>query len=266
MDHLDDIARHNQRLWTSWASEKGEYTQPWLELDRTLLDDFAHRRIDVLPRPYMYIYPSSVLEDIAGKDVLLLASGGGQQSAVFGLLGARVTSVDLTEAQLEGDRTAARHYGYDIKTVQADMRDLSVLAAGAFDLVYQAISIVFVPDVREVYRGVCRLLRPGGCYRVGHCLPATQTIDETTLGDEGYVIKGDYRTGQMDEAEGREYRHPLSDLFNGLCELGFRIEGVFEDPRHLHPLEHPEPGSEEHIMKHVLKYFAIVARKPGDEK
>lgn len=40
------------------------------------------------------IYPAGLLADIDGKDVLCLASGGGQQSAVFSLLGAKVTVVD----------------------------------------------------------------------------------------------------------------------------------------------------------------------------
>jgi hypothetical protein len=53
----------------------------------------------------------------------------------FGLLGARVTSVDITEGQLAGDCTVAAHYGYEISTIRADMRDLSPLYADAFYLV-----------------------------------------------------------------------------------------------------------------------------------
>ena len=83
------------------------------------------------------MYPPESLLGVKGKDVLCLASGGGQQSAVFGLLGANVTVVDLSQGQLDGDKTAAKHYGYSIQTVQADMRDLSCLSSDSFDLVHQ---------------------------------------------------------------------------------------------------------------------------------
>lgn len=82
---------------------------------------------------------------MVGKAVLCLAAGGGQQTAVFGLLGANMTVVDLTEGQLAGDETAAAHYGYPITTVQADMRDLSALPQQAFDRVFQADSTASVP-------------------------------------------------------------------------------------------------------------------------
>ncbi len=258
----DDIARHNQRLWTEWSKNETYCTRAWLDLNKTLLDDYITGRIDVLPRPYMYIYPRSALENAKDKDVLLLASGGGQQSAVYGLLGARVTAVDLTKSQLEADRVAADHHGYEITTIQGDMRDLSVLSEASFDLVYHAISLVFVPDVREVYREVHRVLRPGGVYRVGHCHPATQMVDETCLRDGKYEIPGPFKSGSLVGAEAREFVHMFSDIFNGLCDLGFHIDGVFEDPRHLYPLAEAKEGSEEHMLKMVQKYFCIVVTKP----
>jgi len=261
VNERDDIAQVNKALWKSWAGDNDQYTTPWLDLKRDLLEDFVEGRIEVLPRPYMYVYPRRVLEAVAGKKVLCLATGGGQQSAVFGLLGADVTILDLTDEQLAADREAASHHGYHATTIQGDMRDLSAFEDVSFDLVYQAISIVFVPDVREVYREVSRVLKPGGCYRVGHCLAATQVVDDTTVCDDGYVVKGIYFGGEMVEADGREFRHHLSDVFNGLCELGFRIDGVWEDPRHHYHLSNPEPGTEEHMVKHVQKYFAIMAQK-----
>lgn len=261
MKELDDIARFNQQLWNKWSEDQTEYTVPWLKLEKSLLDDFVQGRIDVLPRPYMYIYPRSVLEGVAGKKILCLATGGGQQSAVFGLLDAEVTVFDLTAGQLDADQKAAEHHGYNVQTVQGDMRNLSAFDDASFDLIYQAISLVFVPDVREVYREAFRVLKPGGVYRIGHTLAATQLIDGTTVRDDGYLMNALYRGGEIEDSDSREFRHLLSDVFNGLCELGFRIEGVFEDPRHLYHLPDAKPGTDEHILNLVQKYFAIVAKK-----
>ena len=92
------------------------------------------------------------------KDRAVFAGGGGQQSAAFSLLGAAVTVVDLSEAQLQRDREAAAHYGANIQTLQGDMRDLSRFPAQAFDIVWQPYSLNFVPEVQLVFqevRGFC---------------------------------------------------------------------------------------------------------------
>jgi ubiquinone/menaquinone biosynthesis C-methylase UbiE len=220
--------------------------------------------------------PRNLLHGVAGKDVLCLASGGGQQTAVFGLLGADVTSLDICEGQLAGDRIAADHYGYPISTVKGDMRDLSVFADECFDLVFQEVSIVFVPDVREVYREVHRVLRPGGSYFVDHCNPATfptcfeggdngwdgtaYRIAEPYIG--GPILKTASGTENMTEGEPiGEYRHLLIDIFGGLTELEFHIQEVAESPRHLVGGVVGEPGSHDHHNSIVAQYFRIVSVK-----
>ena len=167
----DEVSIANKKLWEEEVEKGCGYTIPWLDLDVSLLRQYAGGELEVLPEPYTCIYPASVLEDVAGKDVLCLAAGGGQQSAVFGVLGARVTVVDLAEGLLEGDRRAAAHYGYDVTTHYADMRDLSCLSDQTFDLVYGT-ALCYIPDVYQVYAGVARVLRSGGMFRVDTSQPA----------------------------------------------------------------------------------------------
>ncbi len=271
---LDSVAAKNQKYWDEEVRQGKRYTRPWLDLDRDALLAYARGQIPQLPRPYLY--PRQVLQDVAGKDVLCLATGKGQQSAAFGLLGAAVTVLDLCAGQLESDQLAARHHGYQVRTVQGDMRDLSVFGDASFDLVYQSISIVFVPDVREVYREVARVLRSGGMYCVGHCNPTTDATfpDGPTNGWDGtgYRIAEPYIGGAVRQrpdgsesmAEGEptgEYRHLLSDIFNGLVEAGLSIRGVYEDPRAMTRGEGCEPGSDEHQIAYTMSYFSILTRK-----
>ena len=257
----DRIARINRRHWEGLASRGMEYATPWLDLDPDLVRAFGKGRVEALPGLYACLYPRSVFEGVEGKRVLCLASGGGQQSAVFGLLGAEVTVLELTPAQLESDRKAAEHHGYNVETVLGDMRDLSAFADSSFDIVYQAISIVFVPDVREVYREVARILKSGGLYRVGHCNPAVQAVEETSWDGEGYMILEPYSGGCIEDAESVEFRHLLKDIFNGLIESGLTIVHVEEYPRHLDPPAGAEPGTLDHMLGYVQNYFAILARK-----
>ncbi|MHB0877894.1 MAG: class I SAM-dependent methyltransferase [Anaerolineae bacterium] len=260
---MDEVARRNQAFWEAEVAQGTGYTRPWLDLKRETVQAYVSGAIEAMPEPYAYIYPRSVFENVAGKQVLCLATGGGQQSAVFGLLGADVTVFDLTEGQLAGDRLAVAHHGYPVRTVQGDMRDLSVLADASFDLVYQEISLGYVPNPSEVYRGVARVLRPGGVYRVSHCNPAAHSVEESSWDGSGYRIGRPYRGGRVeDAAQGSvNFDHLLPDIFNGLAAAGLAIESVWEDPRHIHHRADAEPGTYNHMLTYVQAYFAIVTRK-----
>lgn len=266
---LDRIAALNERHWT-WAVESGVgFTAPWLHLDRQLVRRYARGELEDAPEELAELYPASMLAGVEGKDVLCLASGGGQQSAVFGLLGARVTVFDLTEAQLEGDRRAAAHYGYDPATIQGDMRDLSRLADASFDLVYQAESMSWVPDAREVYRGVARILRPGGLYRVSFTDPATEFVEMSSWDGDGYKLTVPYAvTAQISRSDeggpdSAQFRHPMGEIFNGLLELGFTIERVQDGPHYFREDPTLVRGTWEHYLRYV-GFFAILARNRQD--
>ena len=260
---LDEIARINQAFWEDEVSQATGYTRPWLDLERATVEAYASGAIAVMPDPYAYVYPRSVFQRVAGQSVLCLATAGGQQSAVFGLLGANVTVYDLTDAMLANDRIAAAAHRYPVRTIQGDMRDLSALGDGEFDLVYQEISLGYVPDPLPVYREVARVLKPGGLYRVAHCNPAVQSVEPDSWDGQAYRIDRRYRGGQEQNPGARSvtFVHLLPAIFNGLVDAGMAIEAVCEDPRHLHHPADAEPGSYRHMLTYVQSYFAIIARR-----
>ena len=144
----DDVSEFLTRRWRALAEADALFTRPWDDLD----PDTARGRLD----------PNGDLRELEGKDVLCLASGGGQQSVAFALLGARVTVLDISDEQLERDRVTARRHGVAVLLEQGDIRDLGRFGDGSFDLVWQGYSINFVPDPRPVIQGVARVLRAGG--------------------------------------------------------------------------------------------------------
>ena len=257
----DEISATNQRHWEKMVKDGCEFTIPWLDLDISLLHQWINGDLQNLPDWLNDMYPSSVFVDVKSKDVLCLASGGGQQSAVFGLLGARVTVLDLTEGQLEGDKTAAAHYGYELTTIQGDMRDISCLSDESFDLVYQGNSMAWIPDVREVYTGVARVLRTGGIYRMEFTHPATEFVDYNSWNGEAYLINKPYTERINRREDGAiEFRHYMNDIFNGLLNLGFSIYQVEDAPRFFQQNGEAQPGSWDHSLL-FLGGFAIVAKK-----
>jgi SAM-dependent methyltransferase len=248
----NDILRKVEQHWDREVEAGCGYTVPALSLSRELVEDYVAGRLDRLPG-VEYMEQRQLLVGVAGKDVLCNASGGGQQSAVFGLLGARVTVLDLCEGQLRGDRAAAQHYGYEVTTVKG-----------------QAPSIAWVPDVRPVYREVYRVLRPGGRYCVAHNNPAVQLA---TWDGTGYRIVDRYRGGpvlrnaagveNMEEGEPTgDNRHLLKDIFGGLLELGFVIREVAEDSHHLEEPASADPGSWTHMQYFLGVQITIVVEKP----
>lgn len=260
---MDELATYNKARWEELAQSNIEYSRPALDL--TL--ESARRMVD----------PEGILDEITGKDVLCLAGGGGQQSAAFALLGATVTVLDLAVTQLERDQQAARHYGVTVETVQGDMRDLSAFRDAAFDIIYHAHSLNFVPDARQVFREVARVLKRGGFYRMSCSNPFFHGMDERDWNGEGYVLKFPYDDGaelvyedpcwEFDAGDGttqrvqgpREFRHSLNSLVNGLVEQGSVLRGVWEfmsDDRYA------ESGTWEHfkaVAPPYLTFWAVLA-------
>lgn len=254
----------NKEWWEKMVKEECGFTKPWLALDIKILQKLAKGELKNPPEPLNDIYPISVLKNVKGKDVLCLASGGGQQSAVFGLLGANVTVIDIAEGQLEGDKKAAAHYGYKVKTIQGDMSDLSMLKDNSFDLVYQAPSMAYIPDVKKVYSEVARVLRSRGLYRADAQNPQSQFVDESSWDGKGYRISVPYAVKEKQRAEDEnviEYRHYLDEIFNGLIKCEFVIEHVEEMPKNLYQNKKDKPGSWGHSLLYMPGMFAILARK-----
>ena len=260
MRERDEVAAANERLWEREVQKGCGFTIPWLELDSEVIKQYAKGALKPVPKPLMVMSPRDILAEVDDKDVLCLACGGGQQSAVFALLGAQVTVVDLAQGQLKGDRQAAAHYGYEIKTIHGDMRDLSSLDDESFDIVYGT-AVCYVPDAREVYRQVARVLRPGGLYRTDWGQPA---IHFAAWDGSGYRVAKPY-TERIDRREdgGIEFRHYMDDILDGLLEVGLSIRQVVDLSRHVKPDSEAPPGSWPHERTYVGGEFVVVARKEG---
>ena len=100
--------------------------------------------------------------------------GSGDNLAAFALagMGARVTSVDFSQVQLDIAAHRARELGLDIAFLCADVVNLELLADASFDLVYTGGHVaVWVSDLRRYYREACRILLPGGMFLVNEYHP-----------------------------------------------------------------------------------------------
>ncbi len=265
---MDELAKINKERWEALVAADVAYARPFLDMNA------AKARAWLAAQG---VAPAGALDDLVGKDVLCLASGGGQQSVAFALLGARVTVFDLAENQLARDVAAAAHLGVAVTAVQGDMRDLSRFADDSFDLVWQPYSLNFVDDARAVLAGVARLLRPGGFYRLQFANPFVVELDETLWDGRGYPLKLPYVDGAelavenpdwvVRQADGtervmtgpREFRHTLSAVVNTLIAQGFVLLGLWEDSEDTAPDPQAEPGTWAHFVAVAPPYLRLWA-------
>lgn len=186
--------------------------------------------------------PRSWLGDVRDRDVLCLASGGGQQVPILAAAGARVTCLDNSARQLERDREVALRENLAVRLEQGDAADLSRFADASFDLIVHPCSNCFIPVLEPVWRECFRVLRAGGRLLVGFTKPEVYIFDVKAEEEEG-VLRVRHRLPYSDltsllveekeavVASGRplEFSHTLDEQIGGILAQGFVISGFYED-------------------------------------
>jgi SAM-dependent methyltransferase len=151
-----------------------------------------------------------------------------------------VTVFDNSPSQLAQDKMVAERDGLQIRTVEGDMRDLSLFSNESFDLVFHPVSNVFVPEVRPVWREAYRVLRQGGALLAGFMNPAVYLFDydEAEKGNMTAFYRLPFDATQIPEEERKrmfgddsplEFSHSLSDQIGGQLQAGFVLVDLYED-------------------------------------
>lgn len=245
---------HNRAAWDQLARDKNRLAKPARD------EDFRDplQSVDA---------PGWLGGDITGQYVLCLAAGGGRQGPLYAAAGAHVTVVDLSPAMLELDQQVARQRQLNLKTVEASMDDLSMLASEQFDIVIHPVSTCYVPDVAPVYREVARLLRNGGLYISQHKQPISLQASLTTVSGNYPVVQRYFMTEPLPaepvanlvrEAGTIEYLHRWDQLLGAMCRSGLVIEDLSE-PLHAEPDAKPESFG--HRSQFIPPYVRVKARK-----
>ncbi len=232
-----NVREYNRYAWDRQVDTKNKFTLP---VDHETIEAARKGEFGVLLTETKPV-PRDWFPPFQGLDLLGLACGGGQQGPIFAALGANVTILDNSPAQLEQDRMVARREGLTIHTVEGDMRDLSALADGSFDLVFHPVSNVFVPEIRPVWKEAYRVLRHGGLLLAGfgnpvYFLVGTHIDEQETLEIRYSLPYSDLESldpedldAVIEEGSPLEYGHSLTDQIGGQIDAGFAITGFYED-------------------------------------
>ena len=234
-----DIVKHNEIAWDKQSSDA---ESPWVQPVGSAEIDAARRgdwRVILTPTKTV---PEHWFDDIGGKDVLGLASGGGQQVPIFAAAGARVTSFDNSPQQLAKDRLVAERDNLNIHYEQGDMADLSRFEDESFDLIFHPVSNVFSQHILPVWQHCARLLRPGGRLLSGFMNPNFFMFDHDAL-DAGGPMEVRFALPYADieslserqimerqqRGEALEFSHSLEAQIGGQLDAGLLLAGFYED-------------------------------------
>lgn len=256
-----DVRDYNRRAWNRQVEKGNRWTVP-VSPEVTTAARRGEWQIFLTPTKPV---PRAWFPALPGRDVLCLASGGGQQGPILAAAGARVTVFDNAPRQLDQDRMVAERDGLEIDVVEGDMRDLSAFPPASFDLIVHPVSNTFVPDVRPVWREAHRVLRPGGALLAGFTNPMLYLFD-WSLWEQG-VLQVRYSLPFSDleslseevrettrAGEPLEWSHTLEDQIGGQLDAGLLLAGFYED----------YSGEEDVLLDQYMPTFiATRAVRPG---
>ena len=262
-DAHEQARRHNRVAWDRQVERGNPWTVP-----ATPEMIVAARRGEwqLLLTPAIPV-PRGWFPELAGLEVLCLASGGGQQGPILAAVGARVTVLDNSMAQLERDRQVAARDGLEIKTVAGDMADLGTFDDGRFGLVMHPVSNCFVPEVGPVWAEAHRVLVDGGILLAGFDNPLRYLFDEELAERTGELrvtnrlpysdleqLSGEQRRQRLEQGEPLEFGHTLEQQIGGQLEAGFLLTGLYED--------HCPARESDPISRYTASFIATRAVKP----
>jgi SAM-dependent methyltransferase len=101
-----------------------------------------------------------LLGDVAGKDLLDLACGMGEESVYFAKLGARVTGIDISDVGIASLKKRAAFHRLDITALEMRI-DPTSFPDASFDRIH-GLGILHHVGIERGLAEVDRLLRPGG--------------------------------------------------------------------------------------------------------
>lgn len=232
-----DYVKENSKIWDKRADNNDIWSTPVCTEEIQLAKD-GNWHIVLTPQKPV---PSDWFpENIYEKKVLCLASGGGQQGPIITALGAQVTVFDNSKKQLEKDNFVANRDGLNIKTVQGDMKDLSVFNDEYFDFIIHPWSNGYVDNVLPVWKECARVLKKNGTLIAGFGNPIEYIFDVKELEEGNFVVKHkipysdlehleDEFVRTISKADGFIFGHTLTDQIQGQIDAGFAIVGFYED-------------------------------------
>lgn len=233
----------NAKTIDSWIKDGWEWGKPITH------EQFAAAKAgdwDVFLTPTKPM-PHEWLGALAGKALLGLASGGGQQMPIFSARGAVCTVLDYSPLQIASENEVAAREGYTIRAIRGDMTKPLPFADESFDIIFHPVSNCYIEEVAPVFAECRRVLKKGGILVCGLDIGTNFIVD----GSEQHIVnklpfnplKNPAQMAQLEAEDGGvQFSHTLEEQIGGQLKAGFTLTDLYEDTNgagYLHEMNIP---------------------------
>ena len=228
-----EYSKINSETIDTWVEEGWQWGIP---ITHETFLNAKNGKWDMLLTPTKPV-PKEWYPNLKNKNVLGLASGGGQQMPIFAALEAICTLMDYSQKQIDNDLMVARRENYNIKAVKADMTKIFPFENESFDLIFHPVSNCYVEDVIHIWKECFRVLKKGGLLMSGldnginflfeensqNCKEIKYKLPFNPLKDDN-LIKNAIKNN-----DGIQFSHTIEEQIRGQLKAGFILKDVYED-------------------------------------
>lgn len=215
---MSRITEKNRESWDAYAPRYGAREQREDNLQAVRNDPtWAFH-------PATWALIQRALPDLNGKRICVPSSGDNLAVFAFALMGAKVTSCDLSQNQLDNARRVADRLGIvGIEFLRADTMELAGVERGAYDFVYTSNGVhVWIEDLNAMYRSIASLLKPGGFYVLHEIHPFCRPFGGTDA-MELKVVKPYDVTGPFESESEVMFGWRIQDIVNAMLDAGLAL-------------------------------------------
>jgi ubiquinone/menaquinone biosynthesis C-methylase UbiE len=195
--------------------------------------DYDSHLSEIIDKPEI-AFPESVYRILNNtfssfKDLKVCVPSSGDNTAVFAfhLLGAHVTSVDISKKQIENAQKIAIKNNWNIHFICDDSMFLNKIEDESFDLVYTSNGVhVWISDLSSMYGSFNRILKPNGKYIFFESHPMSRPFNNN--GNEIKIVKEYSNTGPFIDDDISTYEWRMQDFVNSLVKSSFEVCEMIE--------------------------------------
>lgn len=180
---------------------------------------------------------ASRLGPVAGLEILEIGCGAGKNCVDLARQGARVTGVDISDAQIGLAQQRVGETDVSVRLLRADAANLTPLPAQSFDRILAIYAFPYVAEMAACLAECARLLRPGGRllfaqdHPIRACFWDPEMQEESVLPARSYFDDSPLHwTFVGTDAAMTSYHRSLDWWFTALHEAGFAVTQLQELP------------------------------------
>ncbi|MCK5129999.1 MAG: class I SAM-dependent methyltransferase [Clostridiales bacterium] len=167
----------------------------------------------------------STIPSFDGLKLCVPSSGDNHAVFAFALMGAKVTSCDITEKQLENAAIVADRLNLNIDFICSDTMQLDNIESNEFDFVYTSNGVhVWIDDLESMYRNIFRIMKNDAVYIMFEVHPFCRPFADDT--SKLIVEKSYNETGPF--KDGTRYHWRIQDIMNAMIKSDLNITRVAE--------------------------------------